>query len=77
MNERGETYVILGGRAILCLVCRQMSYNPNDIEHKYCGFCHQFHSDLEAMFSEEGLEALREIAIGGEVTQQVAKIEKD
>jgi hypothetical protein len=25
-----------------CPICRMTSYNPNDIEHGYCGNCHAF-----------------------------------
>lgn len=39
------TYVIVETRAIQCLVCGRVSYNPNDIRDKYCGFCHRFHED--------------------------------
>ena len=31
--------------AIRCLQCNMVSYNPNDIKHKYCGKCKQFHLD--------------------------------
>jgi ribosomal protein L37E len=30
---------------ILCLCCGQKSYNPEDITNRYCGFCHEFHSE--------------------------------
>lgn len=44
------TYVLLPARgaaapAIQCLRCGRISYNPNDIREKYCGFCHRFHDD--------------------------------
>ena len=25
-----------------CPVCKMTSYNPNDIQHRYCGNCHRF-----------------------------------
>lgn len=25
-----------------CPACGKTSYNPNDIKHQYCGFCHTF-----------------------------------
>lgn len=31
--------------AIRCQTCQQISYNPNDIKHRYCGACHVFHDD--------------------------------
>lgn len=37
-----------GNRWIRCLVCGLGSYNPNDIEQKYCGYCHVFHADDRA-----------------------------
>jgi ribosomal protein L37E len=45
-----ESYLVLdladSGRAIRCLLCGTTSYNPNDIRHRYCGFCHVFHEDV-------------------------------
>lgn len=34
-----------GVPGILCLCCGLGSSNVNDIEEKFCGFCHSFHSD--------------------------------
>ncbi len=28
---------------IYCKICKLSSYNPNDIENKYCAACHRFH----------------------------------
>lgn len=28
--------------SITCPKCGLTSYNPNDIEHGYCGFCHDW-----------------------------------
>lgn len=25
-----------------CPVCRRTSYHPRDVQHRYCGFCHEF-----------------------------------
>jgi ribosomal protein L37E len=33
---------------ILCHHCHRRSYNVNDVEARYCGFCHQFHDDRDA-----------------------------
>lgn len=33
--------------AIICLCCGLGSSNPHDIRQKYCGFCHEFHSEWE------------------------------
>jgi hypothetical protein len=30
---------------IRCETCGRVSYNPNDIEQKYCGACHKFADD--------------------------------
>jgi hypothetical protein len=38
-----DTY---GNPWIRCLRCGLGSYNPNDIQHKYCGYCHIFHEDF-------------------------------
>jgi hypothetical protein len=32
--------------SITCPRCGSVSYNPGDIEHRYCGRCHQFHQDF-------------------------------
>lgn len=29
--------------SIKCPQCHKVSYAPGDIEHRYCGNCHQFH----------------------------------
>jgi len=49
LSPQGPTYLLgatdLGAKYIRCLVCGRDSFNLNDIEHKYCGFCHKFHED--------------------------------
>jgi hypothetical protein len=25
-----------------CPQCQRVSFNPHDVEHRYCGFCHEF-----------------------------------
>lgn len=37
--------VIEGFTSITCLVCGTTSYNPHDVEHKYCARCATFHED--------------------------------
>ena len=32
-------------KTITCLYCSKTSFNPGDVEQKYCGFCHRFHED--------------------------------
>ena len=29
---------------IKCLVCERTSWNQNDVKHRYCAGCHQYHS---------------------------------
>jgi len=47
-----QTYVVtpnkdaLNGHAITCLRCKRTSFNPNDVEFHYCGWCCVFHDDL-------------------------------
>jgi hypothetical protein len=31
-----------GTASITCPVCNKTSYNPNDIENGYCGYCHAY-----------------------------------
>lgn len=39
-----KTYTIgVNGKWIACHKCGRVSYNSNDVEHRYCGHCHQFH----------------------------------
>jgi ribosomal protein L37E len=40
---------------IRCLICGRESFNPNDIDQKYCGYCHVFHGEVDA----ETLNALQ------------------
>lgn len=42
------TYAIgcRGGQGvIICLCCGLGSYLPEDITQRYCGFCHEFHTE--------------------------------
>jgi len=34
---------------IVCPKCGMVSYNPNDVEKRYCGHCHAFHEDFVFM----------------------------
>lgn len=51
-------------RAIECLDCGAVSYNANDLEHRYCGRCHKFHQQhdlyvgrlVEAVAGAQGLD---------------------
>jgi hypothetical protein len=31
--------------SIKCPRCGAVSYNPNDVEYRYCGWCHRFLDD--------------------------------
>jgi ribosomal protein L37E len=45
-NDLQVTFKIeQGGKAITCLRCGKTSYNPHDVENRYCGNCHIFHMD--------------------------------
>jgi hypothetical protein len=35
-----------GLKGIRCKICNLTSWNPNDVEQKYCGNCHIFHGNL-------------------------------
>lgn len=35
-------FLSIDGRSIICAKCRNMSNNPNDVENRYCGACHEF-----------------------------------
>lgn len=32
--------------SIACPRCERVSWNRNDVEHGYCGNCHQYHIDM-------------------------------
>jgi hypothetical protein len=32
-------------RWILCLVCGHKSFNQEDVERRYCGYCHEFYEE--------------------------------
>ena len=34
--------------AFKCPGCHRVSYNPNDVTHRYCGACHRFWDDRAA-----------------------------
>ena len=34
-----------GFACIICMCCGLDSFNPVDIENRYCGFCHEWHSE--------------------------------
>jgi hypothetical protein len=34
---------VVGQPSITCPKCRRTSHHPQDVEHRYCGWCHEFH----------------------------------
>ncbi len=32
-----------GAEGIKCFRCDRTSYHPEDVRHRYCGYCHEFH----------------------------------
>lgn len=48
--DEGRYYRVEREDGMVSLVCRRCharSYHPKDVEHRYCGVCHQFLLDLE------------------------------
>jgi len=37
-----EFEIVENGTAITCKKCGMTSYSRNDVEHRYCGNCHEF-----------------------------------
>lgn len=44
-TTQGGLLVMDDGRSIHCLLCGRKSWNKNDVEQKFCGFCHEFAAD--------------------------------
>jgi hypothetical protein len=40
------TLSVDGRVSITCKRCKRTSYNLNDVEQRYCGYCHVFHDDI-------------------------------
>lgn len=41
------TYILdLNGPSITCKRCNRTSFNREDFNNRYCGFCHVFHEDI-------------------------------
>ena len=49
VRSQSEPHVVVDalvsddGSRIKCLKCGMVSYHPGDVEHRYCGYCHEFH----------------------------------
>lgn len=50
--------IVDGGRMIRCLQCGMGSYNPRDVEKRYCALCRMFHDDYERLGMEAGRPAV-------------------
>ena len=46
-NTPGPFSISFDGASITCNTCKQTSHNINDVEKRYCGFCHKFHEQPE------------------------------
>ena len=44
---------------IKCLICGFLSYHPDDIKNKYCGFCNEFHP-ISNSDEEESIQELNQ-----------------
>lgn len=45
-DHRPPRYLLgRAGVSITCLSCGQTSFNPNDVQQRYCAHCHRFHDD--------------------------------
>lgn len=58
--------------SITCLVCNMTSYNPNDIEYRYCGMCHEFHNNLKMKHMKTAIE--RQAEPSGIITTRRGRI---
>lgn len=45
MTDKYTINWIQGCKYIRCHTCGRTSFNPGDIENRYCGHCHVFHDD--------------------------------
>lgn len=53
MEKTFEVISVNNRPAIKCLTCQMISFNTNDIEQLYCGYCHKFHEDQQQPEHEE------------------------
>lgn len=47
--------------SITCPKCAMVSYNTNDIKHRYCGNCHEWHEFMNGEAEKRAKEALDKI----------------
>ena len=50
--------------SITCPSCGKTSYNPGDIQNRYCGNCHEFHDGPDEKREYRGLELIYKSASG-------------
>ncbi len=43
------------GKSIKCLICGLTSYNPNDVENRYCANCNVFHDLKPVTYHAKGI----------------------
>ena len=61
-----KTYEIAeDGQSILCLVCQSRSWSLQDVAHRYCGNCHQYHSALQHQLEREAAQRKKRSGIFG------------
>jgi hypothetical protein len=59
--------------SILCKKCNLASYNTDDIEHRYCGWCHEFHVGEDAYELRYPMVEARPPAAEADGTHQAPK----
>jgi hypothetical protein len=50
VSGEGDSYDLVrdigsGVPGIRCRTCKRVSYHPQDVANRYCGFCHKFHEE--------------------------------
>jgi hypothetical protein len=46
LHELERLWGLPAAPSIACPSCGKRSYNANDVNYRYCGYCHQFHDDM-------------------------------
>jgi hypothetical protein len=47
--------------SVVCPACGRRSFHPQDIAESYCGFCHNWHSEMSGEMRELMIAAMREL----------------
>lgn len=45
-RQQSGGVVSVSREATICPQCSQVSHNPNNVKHRYCGACHQFYDQM-------------------------------